>query len=350
MIRCLVWIAWVGVFPALFGLNLDLGYYLHLAKGQARLLWNREPVSRVLKRRDLSPQTRERLLLVQEIRRFAQRELGLERSRSYTSFVDIGKGPVSWNVTACPKDDLDPVRWSYPVVGSAPYRGFFDRQRAEKERDRLAARGYDTYLYPVSAYSTLGWFSDPILSTMLRYRDGDLASLIIHELTHATVWVSGHVTFNESLASFVGDAGALLWLEQKYGRDSEQVQAVLDGRADQKVFRQFMQGVAAELDTVYRSEQTFEQKMASRERIFQAAQERFRSLSLRTARYDYFLKWEVNNARIALYKTYNEEVAIFDRAHRALEGNLRATIEMFKRLEGAENPEAALEKWLRDHP
>ena len=114
-------------------------------------------------------------------------------------------------------------------MGTVPYRGYFDLKRAKKERDALEAKGYDTYLRSVSAYSTLGWFSDPVLSSMLHYRDADLASLVIHEMTHATVWIPGDINFNESLASFVGDAGAILFFKSKFGPDAQVVRDVLIG-------------------------------------------------------------------------------------------------------------------------
>ncbi|MGA1198511.1 MAG: aminopeptidase, partial [Candidatus Latescibacterota bacterium] len=249
-------------------MDLELGYFWHLTKGQMRLLWRAKPITRVLKDDQLEPRVRKGLLLVEAIRTFAKDEIGLATSRNYTTYVDIGRGPVSWNLVVCAKDPLTPLRWSYPVVGSVPYRGYFYRAEAEAERDRYEAAGYDTYLRPVSAYSTLGWFPDPILSTMLHYDEADLADLIIHELTHATLWIEGDVTFNESLASFVGEAGALLWLQKKYGKDAPVVQQVKDAGDDAVVFRSFMHQIATELDALYQSDLDFETKVANRQAIF----------------------------------------------------------------------------------
>ena len=330
------------------GLDLDVGYYLHLVRGQARLLWNREPIEKVLKRPDLDPETRERLWFIREVRRFAESEIGLARSENFTALCDIGAGPVSWNLTACPKDRLEPVHWSYPVVGSAPYRGFFDRKRAERERDRLAEEGYDTYLYPVGAYSTLGWFEDPVLSSMLRYRDEDLADLIVHELTHGTVWVSENVPFNEGMATFVGETGSLLFLETRYGSGSPEVKEALGRRADQRLFVAFMRGLARDLETIYRSDLPTAEKLARREPIFETARTRFAALPMATDRYSTFPTWELNNARMTAYRTYHRDLDIFERVYGAVGHDLKAAVTVFKGCEGADDAKTCLEDWLQN--
>ena len=338
-----VWTVWA---VCLLGLDLDVGYYFHLVRGQFRLLWNRQPIERLLKRSDLDPEVRDRLRFVQEVRAFAEGEIGLSRSKNYTSFCDIGDGPVSWNLTACPKDGLEPVRWTYPVVGRFPYRGYFDRKRAQRERDRLAREGYDTYLRPVSAYSTLGWFQDPVLSPMLRYRDEDLADLLIHELTHATVWISGDVVFNESLATFVGGAGALLFMASRYGSGSSEVKGMLDRRADRRLFRAFMHQVAGELETLYASDLSYGEKLDRREAVFEGARTRFAELPLKTELYSSFPRWKLNNARMMAYKTYHQKIDVFDRVYRALGRDLKAAVAVFKGCERAEDAGAYLEDWL----
>ena len=334
--------------PAFSGIDLDPIYYLRLIRGQARILWRQEPIERVLREKDLSPAVGERLRFVQEVRQFAENRLGLARSRNYTTYCDIGDGPVSWNLTACPKDRLEPVVWSYPVVGRAPYRGFFDRPAAASERDRLEVQGYDTYLRPVSAYSTLGWFTDPILSPMLRYSDEDLAGLIIHELTHATVWIAGNVAFNESLATFVEGVGVHRFLEARYGADSSNLQAVLDRRADRDRFLAFMRGIVEELEEIYGSELSYEGKVSRREDVFGAAKERFGALPWKTDLYDGFPRWRLNNARLVSYRTYHRDIDVFHRVLDALGGDLKAAVGIFRGCEGAKEPVEHLERWLRE--
>ncbi len=337
---------WAVCLPAIFGLDLDVGYYFHLVRGQLRLVWDRQSIERLLKQSDLDPEVRARLRFVQDVRAFAEREIGLARSNNYTTFCDIGDGPVSWNLTASPKDRLEPVQWTYPVVGRFPYRGYFDRKRAVREQERLEGEGYDTYLRPVGAYSTLGWFKDPILSSMLRYRDVDLADLIIHELTHATLWISGNVTFNESLATFVGKAGALLFTEARYGSGSAEVRQVLDRRGDQRLFQAFMYEVAGELETLYQSDLSYEEKLVRREAVFKGARTRFAHLPLKTDLYSSFPKWKLNNAWMMAYRIYHQEIDVFDRVYEAAGRDLKRTVEVLKGCEGAADPGTYLEDWL----
>ena len=199
---------------------------------------------------------------------------------------------------------------------------------------------------PVSAYSTLGWFPDPILSTMLRYDEADLADLVIHELTHATLWIEGDVTFNESLASFVGEAGALIWLEKKYGKDAPVVLEVRDARADAVVFRLFMHEIATQLDSLYQSDLDRETKIIRRQAVFEGAKETYFTLLLRTNLYDGFPQWELNNARMALYRVYRARTDIFQRVYEAVEERLPNAIAVFKKCETARDPAGFLQDWL----
>ncbi len=325
------------------GIRFEVGYLYQLGKGQVALLWRAKPIDAVLQGDALSPDQRAKLELVPAIREFAQREIGLNPSQNYTAYVDIGRGPVSWSLVVCPTDRLEPLEWWYPIVGSVPYRGYFDRATAEKARDEYISEGYDTYLRPVGAYSTLGWFSDPVVSPMLRYSEGDLADLIIHELTHATVWVKGDVAFNEGLASFVGEAGALMWLQR--GDDAQAVQQMSDERADRVVFRKFMRDIAARLQSLYRSNAP--DKSTLRQRIFDDALTEFHALPLKTDLYGRFPSWELNNARMALYRVYRERTDLFARVHRACQSDLKATVKILRECAEAENPSAWLEEWLK---
>lgn len=336
----------IAVLPLMCGFNLELGYYWHLVRGQALLLWNRQPVSNMLGNPRLDPRVRERLEFIEEVRRFAEQRIGLAPSRNYTSYIDIGEGPVSWQLTASPKDRIEPVQWTYPVVGRFPYRGYFDLDRAKKERDRLEKRDFDTSLRAVGAYSTLGWFADPILSTMLRYRDGDLAELIIHELLHATVWIPGRVSFNESLATFVGEAGALHFMRQRHGQEEAVVTDLQDRRSDERTFRRFMRDIAEELQAIYDSERSYGEKLKEREVIFERAKHRFHRLDLKTGAYSGFPRRRLNNAVMMAYRTYHEKVDVFHDVYQAVDGDLKAAVRVFKECESETDPAGYLEGWL----
>jgi len=181
---------------------------------------------------------------------------------------------------------------------------------------------------------------------MLRYDEADLADLVIHELTHATLWIEGDVTFNESLASFVGEAGALIWLEKKYGKDAPVVLEVRDARADAVVFRLFMHEIATQLDSLYQSDLDRETKIIRRQAVFEGAKETYFTLPLRTNLYDGFPQWELNNARMALYRVYRARTDIFQRVYEAVEERLPNAIAVFKKCETARDPAGFLQDWL----
>lgn len=227
-------------------------YGLRMAKGQLSIVMNARPVSEVLSDAAVPDSVKNRLRLVEEIRRFAFDSIGLKRNDNYTTFYDQQGKRLIYVVTACEPYALKPYNWEFPVLGEVPYKGFFDKARAEKEQQKLKVSGYDTDIGGASGWSTLGWFKDPVLSQMLQYSDGDLAELIIHELTHGTLFVKDSVEYNENLASFIGYKGALWFLESKYGKDSPQYQEYTEGRSFQKSRTDFMLQCARSLDSLYR--------------------------------------------------------------------------------------------------
>jgi predicted aminopeptidase len=195
-----------------------IAYYAHVTRGQIEVLTSRTPVPRLMARLDASRDSDsaaarlyQRLDYTQQVLAFAEEDLGLRVGRRYRTFVDLDRPAVIWNVVAAPALSLEAHQWCYPLVGCAPYRGFFDHALAERQADRLRRRGYDTYVGPVTAYSTLGWFADPLLSTFIHLPEADLVELLLHELAHGEVWVPGDVAFNESFATFVGRQGAIEW-------------------------------------------------------------------------------------------------------------------------------------------
>lgn len=328
--------------------GIDYGYYLHLGTGQWQLIWNQVPIEDVIEDERTDPVVRERLILSQQIRTYAIEELGLQGSDNYTTYCDIGEGPVVWALTAAPIDDLEPYRWSYPVIGSAPYRGFFDRARAEREEAKFRERGYDTYLRGVSAYSTLGWFRDPLLTTMLRYGAIDLADLLIHEMMHATVWIEDDAQFNESLASFVGREGARQWAIDRLpgGRDSLEARAGV--RADRKAYRGLLRDLAAALDTIYASDRGREAMLAAKAAAIAHTRERAKTVAWRTDGYQDPDGWTLNNASLSLFRTYHQETDIFDRVL-ARTGSLVEALKVFETCEGQKDPERHLEYWLEQN-
>lgn len=323
----------------------DAGYYWHLARGQARVVLDCEPVADLLARADLDSTQRTRLLLIGAIRRYGMEQIGLEESSSYTCLFDTQGEPVSWNVSASLPDRFTPYLWSFPIAGTVPYKGFFDKERAQTEYDRLKSLGYDTILRPVSAYSTLGYFSDPVLSTMLEYHAASLADLILHELTHGTVYVQGNTDFNESLATFVGRTGSLTFLADHFGADTPLIEQAQQRREDATLFQKFMAGVVTSLDSLYSLELPRETVLARRQDVFQLAKERYRIMrsQFRQVNYDGFLKWEINNARLLSYRRYHRNLDSFAEIYSLKKESLNESLQLCKACESADDPWNCLE-------
>jgi len=181
---------------------------------------------------------------------------------------------------------------------------------------------------------------------MLGYGELDLADLVIHELMHATVWVAGDVAFNESLATFVGEAGSMLWLKTKYGEASPEVARARALREDRRRFGAFMHELALELERVYASGSEFQEKLNRREEVYRAAQRRFEAVPMATGAYASFPRWKLNNARLAAYRVYHDTPQVFLYVLAAVDGDVRDAVEVFRGCEAADDPEAYLEEWV----
>jgi predicted aminopeptidase len=188
-----------------------IGYYGQLARGELDMLRARRPIARVLDDPAAPASLKARLELAEQARAFASDQLGLPHNSSYTAYADLKRPYATWNVYAAPEFSVDALTRCYPLVGCLAYRGYFDRARADAEAARLKANGFDTWVGGAAAYSTLGWFADPILNTMLRWDDDELASTIFHELAHQQLFVRGDTEFNESFATFVQYEGLREW-------------------------------------------------------------------------------------------------------------------------------------------
>lgn len=243
----------LGIVILLVILNFQLvSYGLAQGYGQLRIILNSRPVTEVLKDEGVDDETKDKLRMVQDIRMFAMDQLGLRNSKNYTTLYDQKGEPVLWVVRACYPFQLKNFEWTFPIVGTVSYKGYFNLQKAINLRDKLRDEGYDTYIREVSAWSTLGWFKDPILSNMLDDSPGDMANTIIHELTHATIFVKDSITFNENLASFIGDKGAEAFLTSAFP-DSEELSNYRHLKEDRAAYaRHFLRG-AQYLDSLYRN-------------------------------------------------------------------------------------------------
>ncbi|GHT65595.1 aminopeptidase [Spirochaetia bacterium] len=289
---------------------------------------------------------------VRDIRRFAMEDLGLAESANYTRYVELDRDYLAAVVSAAAKDSFTRHEWSYPVVGRMPYKGFFNVNDARKEREKLQKKGLDVWVRQVDAFSTLGWFKDPLYSYMRNYSDYRLADLLIHEWLHATVYLKGHSQFDEELAEFVGSEGARLYIEKKYGRDSAEYQGLVnsDSEADGAAYVAYIQALIAELDALYKSEVSREEKLAGKEAIIRASQQRFDSEyedRFHSENYRGFVTLPVNNAYLELYRLYYAEGSFFKDLYEKSGRDLPKYIAAVKTLKAkGEDPRVQLEKAL----
>jgi len=228
-------------------------YGLRMGKGQLEIVWSARPISEVYTDPTVSEDIKAKLHLIDDIKQFAYDSIGLKRSENYSTFFDQKGQQIMFVVTASERFSLKPHVWNFPILGGMPYKGFFVQAKAKEEYDRLKLLGLDVDIGGASGWSTLGWFKDPVLSSMLKRSEGDLAELIIHELTHGTVFIKNDVDYNENLATFIGVTGATWYLASRYGKDSEQYITYMNGNSDESIRTDFMLYSAHYADSVYTS-------------------------------------------------------------------------------------------------
>jgi predicted aminopeptidase len=280
---------------------------------------------------------------VQDIRRYATEELGLNLGKNYTRYVKIDRDYLAAVVSACATDSFTRHEWKYPVVGAMPYKGFFKVEDARKERAKLEKKGLDVWIRGVDAFSTLGWFRDPLYSYMRDYPPDRLADLIIHESLHATVFIKGQSQFNEELAEFIGSEGARLYTESRFGADSEEYRNMLAAEADNSRYVAFIQELIKKLNELYESEKDGEEKLREKERIIRGAKERFSAEyeSLFSGEgYRGFSELPVNNAYLELYRLYYTEdsyiAGLFEKSGKTLPEFIAAAKSIPKKSNGRE--------------
>jgi predicted aminopeptidase len=304
-------------------------YVLEQAWGQLKVLNRRQRIEDVLRRRDLPPNWREKLELVLLARRYAHEEIGLRLTAAYTRFYDTGGKPLAYNLSACPKDSLRPKVWRFPIVGGLPYIGFFDREKGRRARDALERQGLDTELRPVPAFSSLGFFADPVYSPMLDDDVGRLVEVVIHETTHTTIFLRNQVAFNESLAVFVGDQGALNFLARVYGPLSAEVQRYRGMVGRRRAFSKLIAELYARLEQLYALPLSRDQKIARREEHFRWAQRRYKELFPDPAHWSSFVRQPLNNAALLNYGRYNQGLEFHYRVYRAVGGQLSRLVQLY---------------------
>ena len=250
------------------------GYYAQAVGGQLELTRSSRPVDALLADPQTPPELRERLLLAGEVARFARSELDLDSGGSYRTYAALDRPYVVWNLFAAPPLSLEGRRWCYPVAGCVPYRGFFRRFNAERAAARLAADGFETYLAGVPAYSTLGWFNDPLLSTFIDWPEARFVELLIHEIAHRRIWARNDAVFNESFAEYAGETGTRLWFAAG-GQDAEYAAYQADRKAWRRM-KQLLLRARDRLAEVYRGDSDDALRIREKARVLAALRRCYR--------------------------------------------------------------------------
>jgi predicted aminopeptidase len=316
-------------------------YVVKAGIAEARILRARRPIHEVLADTTVDADTRAKLSWVLEARRFAANDLGIAVGESYTMYTELDRDTLALIVTAAHQDRLVPKTWWFPIVGTVPYKGHFSLESALREEAGLAEKGFDTYVLPTAAFSTLGWFNDPILSTALQTDDVEVVTTVLHELSHQHLFVPGRVGFNESFATFVGRVGAARFFCTRAGGgpDSVKCARALARWRDFQRFSGYLDGFVAELETLYGDASlTREDKIAGRERIFDEALARFDALvapELEEFTFAGFRDTPLNNATLLSRIRYYNRLADFDAFLQSHEGDLVAALADLKARAGS---------------
>ncbi len=329
----------VFFFPLVF-LSLSLSgcgnllYFSELGWHQSSISFHSVPVEEVLENEGIDRQAKEKILFIQEVKRYGEEKLGLTRTKNYSKYFEV-EGPVLYVITAAEKDRLQLYHWSFPITGKVTYKSFFTKDGLLEERRSLETKGYDTFAQEVGAYSTLGWLKDPIFSSMLRWDEATLANVILHEMTHATIYFKGQTDFNEEMATFVGNQGAIDFLCEKYGKGSKEVVEAIHCQDDDLLFSQWIDQACQTLSQFYSKKISRDEKLKRREELFQRLKEEFREkmASFKTEGYKNFEKVDINNAVLLAYHRYVHRFEKFQVLYDRLGRDTRRVVDYFKTIQ-----------------
>lgn len=301
---------------AVFNYKL-ISYGIEQASGQLKVITGARPIAEVLADPGFPDSLKSALLLVNDIKQYAVDSLGLKASNNYTTVYNQHGKEILWVVTACKPYMFEPLVWSFPLIGSFTYKGFFNLERAITLGKKLKIQGYDVEMRSVSGWSTLGWFKDPILSNMLADGPGELANTVIHELTHGTIFIPDSMTFNENLATFIGNKGALAYLKHKFGVASKEYERFKVKKEDsRRLTNHIIQG-ARQLDSLYKQMEYLSDSLKERKKntFINKIIINMDTISFEnpTTYKGYFLNHPPNNAYFISFLNYRERQQEFDR-------------------------------------
>jgi predicted aminopeptidase len=289
-------------------------YILNAASHQYHLIHDSVKVEEALKGDLIESDHRTRLRLVATIKEFGEKELGLKRTQNYQAIYLESDQPTIYILSASPKDRLARISWWFPIVGDMPYLGFIDLEGARKEKDRLIKKELDVSIGVADAYSTLGWFEDPVTLNLLERSMVELTEIILHEMTHNTMYIKGQGEFNEGLANLVGKVGALSFMRKTYGDTHPFTIEAENILMDERLFSSFLASLLEKLDLLYKSDISYQEKLVEREKIFTKSLKKFADIQVnfKTDRFKGFGESGLNNAYLMSIGLYNRYSKLFE--------------------------------------
>ncbi len=318
----------------LFGSGCRMGYLFHAASGEYELLSGSIPVEEGLKDDTLSEEKKTRLRLVGQVKDFGETELGLKETENYEKvYLKSHRNPI-YTISASPKDQLSRKTWWFPIVGNMPYLGFFDLEKARAEKAKLEKKDLDVNLGAAGAFSTLGWFKDPVTLSLIEGSTHYLVETILHELTHTTLYLREQGDFNEGFANLVGLVGAKQFLEAHYGPSHPLTIEAQNNIEDERLFSTFISAFMENLESLYNSSKSYDEKLAQREKIFAGALASFAQLKgkLKTNRFTYFGHSGLNNAYLMSINLYHRHFHLFEAVYQRKGQSIKETLSYFQAL------------------
>ena len=327
-------------------------YFLRAAYEEGRILWRRQPISDFLATPNLHDDTKDKLSTVLAVRDYAQKVLNLNVAGSYASYSYVDRPDLTYVVIAAPQTELRPYTWWFLVVGHVPYKGFFSRSEAQSEAERLHELGYDTTIRTSAAFSTLGWFDDPLLSHLLRFDKIALSEVVFHELFHNTLYVKGAGAFNESAANFIGHRATIDFFRQKFGHESAEHRRAVELWQEELEFAGFIEDLIGNLSGLYRRNIPKQDKLRLRNEVFARSQSEWaRRIASRPAhRFRGFSQQPLNNAVLMHYGVYLKNLQLFESLYELEGRNLVRTIDALEQsTQNGGEPFGALRSWMNKH-